>query len=119
MARFEVQEGQLQLVFSSLEVLGGLRQGASVPLAQVESVQVAAEPWSILEGLRVGTGMPWVIVLGTMLRRGANDVVAVYGRKPVVVVQLKAGAPWQRLIATVEEPEAVASRLQRAVAEAG
>ena len=115
MALFEVQDGQLRLVFSTLEVMGGLRKGAVVALAQVESVKVSAEPWSILEGLRVGTGMPWVIVLGTMLRRGANDVVAVYGRKPVVVVQLKAGAPWQRLIATVEEPEAVAGRLQQAV----
>ena len=115
MATFEIQEGDLVLVFSTKETLGGLRSGARVPLDQVEAVEVVDDPWSILEGLRVGTGIPWVIVLGTMIRSGPNDVVAVYGRKPAIVVRLRRGAAYQRLIATVPEPAQVAERLSRAL----
>ncbi len=111
MATFAVQGSDLALVFSPIETVGGLRSGARIPLDQVQSVEVVQNPWSILEGLRVGTGIPWVIVLGTMVRSGPNDVVAVYGRKPAVVVHLRPGALYHRLIATVPDPDRVAADL--------
>ncbi|MCS6902305.1 MAG: hypothetical protein RMJ98_21930, partial [Myxococcales bacterium] len=95
MATFEIQGRDLALVFTPIEILGGLRSGARIPLDQVQSIEVVQDPWSILEGLRVGTGIPWVIVLGTMVRRGPNDVVAIYKRQPAVVVHLKPGALYQ------------------------
>ncbi|MCK6532489.1 MAG: hypothetical protein L6Q84_05895 [Polyangiaceae bacterium] len=100
--------------FTLLERLGGLRSGACIPLAQVASIDRVDDPWRVLEGMRVGTGIPWVIVLGTMLRGGGNDVVAVYGDKPAVVVTLRPGARWQRLIATVDDPDSVVDTLRRA-----
>lgn len=115
MAHFEVENGDLCLRFSFKEQLGGLRNGARIPLSLVASVEVVDDPWSVLAGMRVGTGIPWVIVLGTMIRSGANDVVAVYGTKPAVVVSLRPGARWQRLIATVEDPDRVVEDLRRAL----
>lgn len=113
MAHFQVSPAGLALVFSPLETLGGLRRGARVALGDIASVEVVADPWLIVSGMRVGTGLPWVILLGTMLRAGANDVVAIYGNKPAVVVHLRPGARWQRLIATVPNPDMVADVVRR------
>lgn len=115
MAMFTIRDGHLHLEFSTLEKLGGLRAGATVALADVHTIESVADPWEIIEGLRFGTGIPWVIVLGTMLRRSGNDVVAVYRQDPAVVVTLRPGAPYQRLIATVPQPEQVVATLRAAL----
>jgi hypothetical protein len=67
MATFKIRDGQLALEFSPLEKLGGLRSGATVGLKDIQAVEKVDDPWDILDGLRLGTGSPWVIVLGTML----------------------------------------------------
>ncbi len=115
MARFDCTGNELALRFNPLETFGGLRRGARVPLADVASVEVVDDPWEVASGMRVGTGIPWVILLGTMVRREANDVVAIYGRSPAVVVHLRQGASWQRLIATVPDPSVVAGRIEEAI----
>jgi len=115
MARFIVEDQHLIPKLSPLEAVGGLRRSARVPLTDVASVEVTPEPWKVPSGLRVGTGLPGAILLGTMIRRGANDVVAIYGRAPAVVVTLREGAAWRRLIATVPHPDAVAAQIQDAM----
>ncbi len=115
MATFEIRDGRLTLEFSPLEKLGGLRSGVTVELRDIHTIGKVDDPWDILDGLRFGTGIPWVIVLGTMLRWGGNDVVAVYRQEPAVVVTLRPGAPYQRLIATVPQPEQVVAKLQAAL----
>ncbi len=118
MATFELRGDELSLDFTPLEALGGLRRGARVPLSAVASVEVVDDPWKVTAGMRVGTGIPWVILLGTMVRSGANDVVALYGQKPAVVVTLREGARWQRLMATVPDPGEVAERIGAALRSA-
>lgn len=119
MAHFEIEGDRLQVRFSTWERIGGLRGGADVALSDVESVEVSATPWSETRGIRVGTGVPYVVLLGTMLRSGKNDVVAVYGKKPIVVVSLKEGAPYQRLLVTIDEPESVADNIRAAAKKNG
>jgi len=111
MAAFEIKNDQLTLQFSTLEKLGGLRSGATVKLKDVKSVEKVDDPWNIIAGLRVGTGIPWVIVLGTMLRRGGNDVVAIYKKQPAVVITFQPDVPYQRFIVTVP-PEQVIATIQ-------
>lgn len=115
MARFEIERDQLVLRFSFWEQLVGLRSGAVANLNEISSVEVVDNPWAILEGMRVGAGFPWVIVLGTMLRRGGNDVVAVYNKQPAVVITLQPGARYQRFIATVPDPEYVVAMIRSAL----
>lgn len=82
-------------------------------MTDVVAVEIASNPWRELSGMRYGTGIPRVIALGTMLRAGANDVVALYGgAKPAVVVTLRAGAKYQRLMATVDNPQATVSSIR-------
>ncbi|MEN9784906.1 MAG: hypothetical protein RLZZ299_170 [Pseudomonadota bacterium] len=116
MAAFELTPSTLTLAFTGWERLGALRTDPVIPWADVADVEVVADPWAILAGLRVGTGLPWVILLGTMLRAGGPDVVAVYRRAPAVVVTLRPGARWQRLIATVPDPEAEVARIRAGLA---
>lgn len=108
------------LRFSSLERVAGLRKGARIGLEWVESVHVDPGPWWSVRGLRVGTGIPFVALIGTMLRSGANDVVALRGRGPAVVVTLRPGARWQRWLfsaASMAEAERVVADVQRALQE--
>jgi hypothetical protein len=118
MASVAIEDQTITLRFSALEKLGGLRRGASAALSDITSVEVCTDPWSALRGLRVGTGIPFVIVLGTMLRSGKNDVVAVYGRKPIVLVEFGPGAPHERWLWTEAEPAQVVEKIQAALSKA-
>jgi|GEM_PF-1334613 len=117
MATFDIQNDQLILQFSMLEKFGGLRLGARVELKDIKSVEVIDNPWNIIEGLRVGTGICGIIALGTMLRLGLqrNDIVAVYKKKPAVVITLQPGASYHRLIFTVPHPEQVVASIQKSL----
>ncbi len=57
-----------------------------------------------------GTGIPWVIMLGTTRGSFGKDFCAVYGRAPAVVMELE-GAPFSRCLVTVPEAEALVSAL--------
>lgn len=118
MARFVLDDDTLTLTFSRLERFAGLRGNARVPLTDIVSVETVNDVWKRTSGLRVGVGFPRGILLGTMLRRGGNDVVAIYGTKPAVVVALRKGARWQRLIATVPQPTVVTAQIESAVKRA-
>lgn len=114
MARFDVSPQEVVLRLALLERMGSLRGDTVVPASDIASVEVWDNPWKRgrLRGLRVGTGCPYVIVLGTMVRGGMpNDVVAVYGRRPTVVLNLRDGAAHSRIIATVEDADDVAQRI--------
>ena len=53
---------------------------------------VFQNPWSkeVLKGVRApGTGIPYVILLGTMRYKGGKDFTAIYKRSPVTVYEFK------------------------------
>ncbi len=81
---------------------------------RVQRTWVAADPWRELRGFRApGTGMPWVIMLGTMRGSFGKDFCAVYRRKPALIVELT-GTRFSRLLITVAEPELLAERVTSA-----
>jgi hypothetical protein len=82
--------------------------------ARPSPVEVSADPWRALRGLRApGTGLPGVIALGTWRRRGRKDFVALRGRGPGVVVHLRDG-PFGRLLVSAGDAEAVAAAIRAA-----
>jgi len=115
MASLDIEGDRLKLRFSTIEKIGALRSGAEVALEDIASVEVSPSPWREAKGLRVGTGFPRAMLLGTMIRPGRNDIAAIYGKGPIVVVSLREGAPYERLLVTVPDPEGVASRLRDAL----
>jgi hypothetical protein len=115
MAILTTDGGDLVLRLSPLERLGAFHGDIRVPLGAVERVDVSADPWRQLRGLRApGTGVPGWIALGTWRWRGGRDFVALHRRgRPGVVVHLRDG-PFQRLIVSADDAEAVAAGIRSA-----
>lgn len=116
-AELDEQAGVLILRLSLLERLGALRlSDVKVPLANVAAVSVLHEPWRERpwRGVRVGTGLPWVVLLGLTvgLRPRSADFVAVYRSRPTLVLTLKPGCGWRAVVVTLADAENVAKRLE-------
>lgn len=95
----------LTLTLSPLEKLGAFHGNLSVDKSQVTSIEEAQTPWdlSILRGIRApGTGIPFVIMLGTLRHRQGKDFAAVYKKRPVRIYNLK-DAPYKRWIVTISK----------------
>jgi hypothetical protein len=125
MPRVSVEDGAVRIRLSPLERLGALHFGdVCVPLSSVASVHVVASPWHERpwRGLRLGTGLPGVILLGrcVALRPRSVDFVAVRGwRAPALVLQLRAGARWRRVVVTAPDAQALAQRVRQAIGGGG
>lgn len=114
MATFEINGADLRLRLRWLEKLEGAHGDVSVPLSCVAEVRTVESGWGELRGIRApGTGIPEVVAVGT--RRGdfGTDFVAIHGHAPAVVVDL-AEAPYGRLVATVDDAEAIAAMIRDA-----
>jgi hypothetical protein len=98
MATLNVRGNDLTVELSLLEKIGAISGGVSVPLSSVEDIRVVEKPYSELRGIRVGTGIPYVIVLGRMVYSGGKDFVAVYGTGPSVMVTLRDGQRYKRIL---------------------
>jgi len=114
MASVAIEGTDLVVHLSVLEVLGAFDWGVRAPLAHVQSAWVAADPWRELRGIRApGTGIPRVIMLGTMRGSFGKDFCAVYGRKPALIVELK-DARFSRWVITLAEPAVLAASIMSA-----
>ena len=104
MAHLEINESRVRLQLSRWEVLGGLRTSPEVLLSEVESVEIVENPWTskVLKGIRIGSGIPFVVLLGTMKYIKGKDFCAVYKRRPNAVITLKSG-PFKRWIFEIKD----------------
>jgi len=105
MAHLVISGDRVRLNFSNLEILGAFHLSPEVALSDVESVEVIDNPWSrdVLKGVRApGTGIPLVVMLGTMRYLTGKDLVAIYRRKPAAIVNLKSG-PFKRWVFEIKD----------------
>jgi hypothetical protein len=94
MAKVIEQGEQLILRLSFWEKIGGLHKDLIVSKDQLVKKSVFQNPWSkeVLKGVRApGTGIPYVILLGSMRYKGGKDFTAIYKRWPVSVYEFKSG----------------------------
>ncbi|CAB4977927.1 unannotated protein [freshwater metagenome] len=100
----ETPEG-LHLRMSSWERLGSLHGDLLIPRASVVSSEIVPDPWQILRGWRApGTGIPFVIMLGTMRYQGLKDFCVIYRRRPAHVITSREFG-FSRVIATLNITE--------------
>jgi hypothetical protein len=111
-AELTVEGDRLRLHLSLTERILGLVGGdITVPLAAVTAARVVRPARAGIRGIRApGTGLPGAIALGHWRSRGAHDFVAAYGSHAGVVVEL-AGRRFDRLVVSVDDPEAVVAAL--------
>lgn len=114
MARLAIEGHQLVVRLSLLEQLGAIKVfEPQVPLAAIRRIRWTQGPWEELVGIRApGTGIPRVIMLGTVRYRGGCDFCAIYGRRPAVVVELD-GTPYRRLLVSSTDAPRVADHLNQ------
>ena len=88
-----IEDGEnLILKLSLLEKIGGLHKDLVVSKNNLVKKTVSSNPWSkeVLKGVRApGTGIPYVILLGTMRYKGGRDFTAIYKRRPVAIYEFK------------------------------
>lgn len=115
MAVLSTDRDTLVVGLSFVERLAAFRGDVRVPLRKVSSITVDEHPWRALRGFRApGTGVPGVLAYGTRLvTGGAPDFAALHGRGPAVRVDLAPGAPFGRLLVTVNDPVGTVAAAQR------
>jgi hypothetical protein len=92
MAKVIEQGNNLILQLSIWEKIGGLHKDLVVSKDNLVKKTVHQNPWTkeVLRGIRApGTGIPYVILLGTMRFKGGKDFTAIYKRRPVTVYEFK------------------------------
>ena len=112
MATLAVEGAELVVRLSTMEKLGSLRGDLRVPVSAVRSVTVEPSQWGLVRGIRMaGAGVPGVIALGSRRHSGGKDFTAIYGRRPVVRIELADGSPFARLLIRVASPEQAAAMI--------
>jgi hypothetical protein len=97
------KDGVLTLKLSALEKIGALHGDISVAKSQLISKTEVRNPWTRkhLRGFRApGTGLPFLIMLGTMRFKGGKDFCAIYKRTPAVIYEF-ADAPFKRWVVSI------------------
>lgn len=94
MAKVHKSDSDLVLQLSPWEKFGGLHSNPKADVDSLVCVTSAQNPWSkeVLKGVRApGTGIPYVILLGSMRYRGGKDFTAIYGKGPVDIYEFSSG----------------------------
>jgi len=87
-----IDGNQITYQLSLLEKVGAFSRSPSADVSNLISITREENPWTskVLRGMRApGTGIPYVIMLGTMRHRGGKDFCVVYKRRPVLVLEFK------------------------------
>jgi hypothetical protein len=84
-----------------------------IPFDKIQHVRSSINLWSEIRGLRVGTGIPYVIALGSFIYPGGRDFCAVYNNYPGIVLELHRGAgKYSRFIISVHDHEELLQEIQ-------
>lgn len=104
MAHLVISGGKARLQLSILEALGAIHSSPEILLTEIESVEIVPNPWTsqVLKGVRIGTGVPLVVLLGTMKYIGGKDFCIIYKRRANAVITLKSG-PFKRWIFEIKD----------------
>ena len=84
--------GMLTYELSLIEKVGALNASPKASVLNLKSVEYQENPWTdkVLRGIRApGTGLPYLIMLGTMRHGGGKDFCVIYKRRPVLVLEFE------------------------------
>jgi hypothetical protein len=105
MAKLLVNDREVTVSLSAVEKLEALHGNVVVPRSAVARVRAVPDGMVEVHGLRApGTGVRGVIKVGTWRSREGNTFAVCHGRRPAIVLDL-VGAPYHRLVVTLDDPE--------------
>jgi len=109
-ARLLIDQRRVTVRLSAMEKLEALHFNVTVPRTAVIAAREVPDGMAELGGIGIGTGLPGVMMVGTV-RDGHGLTFAVCrGRGPAVVLDL-AGQRYARIVMTVEDPGGIVSSL--------
>jgi len=101
MAKVIEVDQEIVLELSGLEKAGALHNSIRVAKNSLVSVKEIDNPWVGTDGMRgfraPGTGIPGVVMLGTLRFKHGKDFAAVYGKRKAKVYEFNSG-PFRRWI---------------------
>jgi hypothetical protein len=111
--RLDVVHDQLVVRLAGKDAAFALSRGMTIPLAVVEGVAVARAEAVPRTGMRIpGTSIPGLLRAGSFGSGDQRDFWLVRRAPEVLVVQLRPGAPYRRLVLEVPDPREQARRLR-------
>lgn len=106
MAKVIEVDQDLVLMLSGLEKVGSFHKSIRVPKSSLDSVKEVENPWSGPDGMKgfraPGTGIPGVVMLGTLRSKQGKEFAAVYGKGHAKVYEFNSG-PFRRWILSDSE----------------
>jgi hypothetical protein len=114
MAELRVEGGDLVLHLTGLEKAEGVHGDLRAPLSAVRGVDIlddAHAPVGIRAGLKIGTRIPGLVEVGTVLGRTKRLFAAVHHDTPRGLRVRLEGSSYDEWIVGCADPEAVAARL--------
>lgn len=106
--RLSIENDLIRLQLSDWESVGALHPSPSMPISEISGVAYYDDLWrsKVLRGFRApGTGVPFLIMLGTMRTMRWKAFCAIYKRRPGVVIDFKSG-PFNQWIFTMPHDQA-------------
>jgi len=111
MAKLRITEHTVTVVLSVVEKIETLHRNVTVPRWAILGARAVADGMGEVRGLpRLGTEVPGVVMAGMFSHYGVRTFVICHAHRPAVVIELSA-QPFDRLLVTVDDPDAVIARL--------
>ena len=109
MAQLQLEGGELVLRLSGLEKAGGVHGDLRVPLSAVRTVEILHDAHRPADGgIKIGTRIPRVTELGTIMGGGRKIFAAVHHGTPRGVRVVLEGSSYDEWIVGCADPETVA-----------
>jgi hypothetical protein len=112
MAELTVQGGELVLSLSRTEKLEAIHGDVRVPVASIRDIKVLDDALDAVHGTRTGTGIPGVLLVGTIRHGGKKAFAIVHQGHPRGVLVRLEGSDYDELVMGCDDPEALAASLR-------
>lgn len=115
MADLIVDADELVVRLTAVEKAEAVHGEVRVPLRAVRTVEVLDDVIKAVHGIRVGTGVPGWVAIGTFTSRDSHIFAVVHHRTPRGVRVELEGAQFDELIVGSDDPEGVAATIRPSV----
>jgi hypothetical protein len=111
MPKLSIDATQFKATMSFGEVLASFHGDVTIPLANISGAEVLDQKFWHHLGVRVpGTGLPWLLIAGTYLKKGDRALVCWKRGEKVLQVNLN-GQRYDRLVFGIKDAEEWAEKI--------
>jgi hypothetical protein len=111
MASLLITADTVTVQLSPVEKFEAVHGNVTVPRSAITGARAVGDGMDEIHGLRMpGTGIPGVLMVGTVRDHEFVTFAVCHARRPAVVIDLT-GQPYDRLVITLDDADVVAARI--------